>query len=207
MERAPVMLPVGVTEGSAYELIEIPSDRVDREMLVAGPSSGIPEALQGLFWMDGNPLPDEVVSLGGSVWDAETSTTRIHVYGERVWSWHADLRGRGLYALVRAARLVYELRLDAERTFGEIVPFVSLAGRRVRVPEQLARLTMRRVSDGHWLRESWFFGVFHHVYDLRRIVCGDGSRTDAFAAYASSAPARSALAARRPAAAARDAPG
>ncbi|WP_437581389.1 hypothetical protein [Sorangium sp. So ce887] len=197
MERVSVTLPVGVIEGSEYELIEISSDQVDREMLLAGPSSGIPEALQGLFWMDGNPLPDEVISLGGSTWDAGTSTTRIHVYGERIWSWHANLRGRGLYALVRAARLVYELRLNADLTFGAIVPFVCLAGRRVRIPEPLARFTMRRVSDGHWLRESRFFGLFHHVYDLRRIVRGDGSRTDAFAAYATLAPARSALAVRR----------
>ncbi|XXX82315.1 hypothetical protein WMF30_26525 [Sorangium sp. So ce134] len=87
------------------------------------------------------------------------------------------LRQAALRARAARGRLVYELRelrLDAELTFGEIVPYVSLAGRSVRVPEQLARLTMRRVSDGHWLRESWLFGVFYHAYDLRRIVRGDG---------------------------------
>ncbi|MGK3983587.1 hypothetical protein WME99_11165 [Sorangium sp. So ce136] len=206
MDLAAVTMPFEASVGSDYELVEVRSDQVDREMLLASESSGIPEALQGLFWMDGNPLPDEVISLGRSTWHRETSTTRIHVYDERIWSWHADLQGRGLYALARATRLVYELRFNADLTFGDIVPFVSLAGKRVRVPEQLTRFTMRRVSEDHWLRDSWFVGLFHHVYDLRRIVRGDGSRTDAFSTYARSAPPLSALAVRRRAAPPRSVP-
>lgn len=186
-----------MSKAGDYELIEVPSDEVDREMLVAGGSSGFPGLLQGLWWMDGNPLPDELLSLGGSTWNPETRTTRIQVYGERVWSWHGNLLGRGLYALTYLSRLDYELRFDDDLSTGTITPIIRVFGSEVRIPERVAKLTLRLVRDGHWLRESCFFGLFYHVYDLRRIVRGDRSRLDAFTAYAKSAPARTYLAVRR----------
>jgi hypothetical protein len=73
---SPLDSEAGVSAG--FELIEIRSEQVDQEMIIAGESSGIPEVLQGLWWMDGNPLPDEVISLGGSTWDPET---RSHQHG------------------------------------------------------------------------------------------------------------------------------
>jgi hypothetical protein len=185
------------SRAGGYELIEVPSDQVDTEMLVAGGASGFPGVLQGLWWMDGNPLPDELMSLGGSTWNAETRTTRIRVYGERVWSWHGNLLGRGLYALARLSRLDYELRLDDDLSSGVITPIVSVLGKQVRVPGRVARLTLRFVRDGHWIRESCFFGLFYHVYDLRRVVRGDRARLPAFAEYLRSAPPRSYLAVRR----------
>jgi hypothetical protein len=186
-----------LTFEDGYQLIEIRSDQVDREMFIAGEASGIPAVLQGLWWMDGNPLPDQVISLGASRWDPETCTTRIHVYGERIWSWDGNVLGRSLYAFVRAVSLVYELRFNQDLTSGTILPIVRLGGKQVRIPGALTKFTMRFVHEGLWLRESWFFGVFYHRYDLRRIVRSDGSRMDAFAEYARAAPARSYLAVRR----------
>lgn len=188
--------PFDDSEAGDYQLIEIPSDRVDEEMRIAGASSGIPDTLQGLWWMDGNPLPDEVISFGASTWSAAEQATRIRVYGQRIWSWHGNILGRLLYHMARMSRLVYELHFDPDLTLGTITPNISVLGARFRVPESLLRLTLRRKGDGLWLRESRFFGVFHHVYHLRRIVGGDGARLDTFAAYVESAPARSFLAVR-----------
>lgn len=190
-------LPFADEMHADYDLIEIPSDRVDEEMLIAGGSSGIPDALQGLWWMDGNPLPDEVISLGASTWNPDEQTTRIVVYGERIWSWHANIPGRMLYRMARRSRLVYELQLDQDPTHGTITPIIDILGARVRVPRWLVALTMERVRDGLWLRKSRFFGLIPHVYHLRRIVSGDGSRLDTYAAYVESAPPRSFLAVRR----------
>ncbi|WP_437627691.1 hypothetical protein [Sorangium sp. So ce1151] len=64
MRFAAVTMPFEASVGSDYELVEVRSDQVDREMLLAGESSGIPEALQGLFLMDGNP-PDQVHHAAG----------------------------------------------------------------------------------------------------------------------------------------------
>ena len=180
-----------------YTLIEILSDQVDEEMLIASESSGIPDALEGLWWMDGNPLPDEVISFGASRWNSDERATRIVVYGERIWSWHGNLAGRLLYRRTRRVRLVYEFRFDPDMTHGTIVPIITFLGIRVRIPGALTRLTMERVRDGLWLRKSLFFGLIPHIYHLRRIVSGAGSRLDTYAAYVKAAPPRSFLAIRR----------
>lgn len=187
---------MGAMWNTRYELIEVSSDTINREMRIAGPMSGIPEVLQGLWWMDGNPLPDEVISLGRSIWNQDTRSTGIEVYGERIWSWHASIWGRSAYALAYRSRLVYELAFDEKLCVGTITPVMRVLGRRVRVPESLVRLTMHLEYDGVWRRESRLFGLFHHAYRLRRIVRGDGAREEAFADYVRSAPARSLLAVR-----------
>ena len=67
----------------------------------------IPTNLQGLFYMEGNPAPDDIASFGGSDWafndydgvsDASVDA-EISVYGNRVWSWHDNAAGRATYVL------------------------------------------------------------------------------------------------------------
>ena len=61
--------------------------QIDEYVPIADARTGLPESLQGIFWMDGNPLPDKVVSFAASTWDAENRRTSIKVYGEGIWSW------------------------------------------------------------------------------------------------------------------------
>lgn len=170
-----------------YRLVEVPTREIDKHMPIADGSNGIPEALQGLWWMDGNPLADEVVSFGASTWDPASRTTRIQVYGERVWSWHPNAQGRALYFGVRNSKLVYELQCNEDITFCLIVPIVDVGEKEVRVPTSLVKFTARLISDGVWLRETSFFGREAHTYAFRRIVRGNGEREPAFEEFVRSA--------------------
>jgi hypothetical protein len=179
-----------------YRLVPFASEDADQAMIVGDGSTGIPPALQGLWWMDGNPLADKIVSFGASPWNDETHQTSIVVYGEGIWSWHGDLEGRALYASVRASELVYELTYDADLTFAEIVPIVKVGPARLRVPQSLVRFTASRISDELWLRHSYLHGRLVHTYAFRRIVRGDGSREPAYDEYVAAAPPTSLIAER-----------
>ncbi len=178
-----------------FALEEFSSDQVERLMRLPTRESGIPEVLQGLWWMDGNPLPDKVISFGGSDWDAARRQTRIRVFGEGVWTWHPDLAGRSAYEFARRTRLTYEIQFNDDLTFGTITPIFFLGGRELRAPQSLVKFTVRFISDGLWLRESSFFGRLSHAYALRRIVGEDGQRVEpAYQQYLEAAPQTSLVA-------------
>jgi hypothetical protein len=179
-----------------YQLRSIASADADGAMTVGDGSTGLPPALQGLWWMHGNPLPDELLSFGGSPWDEATRTTRIVVYDEGVWTWHDDLAGRALYAGVRQSELIYELAYDPDLAFAVITPTVQVGPVRIRVPESIVKFTAQRLADGLWLRLSYLHGHLVHAYALRRVVRGDGQREPAYDEYAAAAPARSLVAER-----------
>ncbi len=181
---------------TAYRLVEVPSNQADQYMPVANDRTGLPASLQGLFWMDGNPLPDKLVSFGSSTWDAASRTTRIKVYDEGIWSWHGDAQGRALYAFVRAVELIYELKFDEALTLAEITPILRIAGKTVRVPSAIVRFTARVVGDGVFLRESYLLGKLINTYTFRRVVTADGQRLPAFADYVAASPVTSVIAER-----------
>ena len=43
-------------------------------------SKDLPEVLQGLFFMDGNPLPDDCITMYNSQWDAKNLTLLLQVF-------------------------------------------------------------------------------------------------------------------------------
>ena len=183
---------------SRYRLRSFASEQVDRAAKIGRPEGGTPALLSGLWWMDGNPLPDEVLSFADAPWDGARRQTRIVVYDQGVWTWHASLPGRALYRAVQGVRLVYELHFDDALSFVEIKPLVELGKVRVAIPDWLVRLTAKRVEDGIWLRYSYALRVHVHTYALRRIVRADGTREPAFADYVAQAPARGLVAERVP---------
>jgi hypothetical protein len=189
-------LPTTVDKAELYELVAFDSADADQVMTIGDGSTGIPPALQGLWWMDGNPLADKLVSFGASPWNANTHQTSIVVYGEGIWSWHGDLEGRALYASVRAADLVYELSYDENLTFATITPTVKVGPVRVRVPASIVRFTATRISDDLWLRHSYLHERLVHTYAFRRVVRGDGTREPAYDEYVAAAPPTSFIAER-----------
>jgi hypothetical protein len=195
-EQARVTPTPHIDGGDHYHLVAFDSADADRVMIVGDGSTGIPPALQGLWWMDGNPLADKLVSFGASPWNANTHQTSIVVYGEGIWSWHGDLEGRALYASVRAADLVYELSYDENLTFATITPTVKVGPVRVRVPAAIVRFTVTRISDDLWLRHSYLHERLVHTYAFRRVVRGDGTREPAYDEYVAAAPPTSFIAER-----------
>ncbi|NES84330.1 MAG: hypothetical protein F6K10_24585 [Moorea sp. SIO2B7] len=76
-----------------------------------GQGTDLPEVLQGIYFMDGNPLPDDCLTLDAS-WNPETLTLLVKVFGTVQWTFHPSFAGRLLLQLVKLTRLVYDFRFQ-----------------------------------------------------------------------------------------------
>lgn len=178
-----------------YRLSPVASEDLAEAMPVADAQSAIPAPLQGLWWMDGNPLPDEFVSFAHSAYDVQSHKVTINVYDQDIWSWHGNEQGSFLYDLVQRFKLTYELTLNEEETFIQIIPVITFKGIAIHVPRALVNFTARADGDGRWIRESQFFGQEFGSYTFRRVVDRNGVKDqDVFDAYLQQAPKNAYLA-------------
>jgi hypothetical protein len=182
---------------SDYELQTVSSSEIDQHMTVALSPSDIPERLQGLWWLDGNPVNTSILmSFGKGEWDPIERTISMPVYGENIWAWEASEEGQSTYDYVLGADLVYELQLNEDLTEGVVIPFITIAGFTVRVPDNFFTIGLRFVEDGYWIRDTYLFGKKVHEYDFRRIISPEGEREAAFQEFLETAPEQLAIAKR-----------
>lgn len=154
---------------------------IDRWMLT-GQGTELPEVLQGIYFMDGNVLPDDCITLNAA-WDAKQLTLQLPVFGPRQWTFHPSLAGRGLLQLVKLFKVVYEIRFEDE-TLRHAVVIPSILG--FKTPRWLIEFTMTQtegsINGEIWDRQNTLF--FRLIpaggYILRKIVDAEGSKTPAF---------------------------
>ena len=170
------------------ELLRFTSDQIDQVMIIADEASEVPSELHGLWWMDGNPVADDVVSFAKSSWDENRRKTSIEVFGSGVWSWHDSEDGLRTFGGANRFKLTYNFTFNPELTFAQIIPVVSLGKIKLRIPKFIANFTMVRLDDGYWVRKTKFFGQDSGDYYLRRIVSADGVRAESFYDFLNSAP-------------------
>lgn len=145
-------------------------------------STELPEVLQGVFFMDGNALPDHCLTLYGSKWEGDTLTLLLHVFAPMKWAFHASTAGRLLLYFVRFARLTYKIRFEtATLQRAHITPI--LFG--WHVPQWIVDFLMDLDEDNPngdiWHRKNSVFGGSpDQGYTLRRIVDKNGQYTPAF---------------------------
>ena len=176
-------------QSKGWTMQEVSSDLVPTLMVPGSDADGLPERLQGIFWMDGNPNPDELISFANSNWNEEDKTLAIKVYGPDVWSWHNDIAGRGLYELLLATELTYEFKFSDDLTLMDITPVINIAGHRLSPPEFLVKFGSRYINDKLWLRDSAFLGRDVGSYNLRRVIDQNGVRDEkVWADYMKQAP-------------------
>lgn len=142
----------------------------------------LPEVLQGVFFMDGNPLPDDCITMYDSPWDAQNLILSLQVFGTRKWTFHPNVSGLVILTLVRLSKLVYEICFDdASLQSAKITPIVF----GVRIPAWLVNFTMEQTDAKNgdtWLRRSLWFGSMSlgGDYTLRKVVDKQGNYTPAF---------------------------
>ena len=143
----------------------------------------IPEVLQGVFFMDGNPLPDDCITLEGGKWSENTLTLTLPIFAPRQWTFHVSVGGLLLLNFVRLAQIVYKINFEDETLVkAQIIPVVL----GWHVPTFLANFTMERSPDDTdgkiWIRKSsWLGGIISPgAYILTKIVDKDGNYLDAF---------------------------
>ena len=64
----------------------------------------LPEVLQGIFFMDGNVLPDDCLTMYSSDWNAEQLTLLLRVFDHVIWTFYSSIAGRMLLYLVKFSR-------------------------------------------------------------------------------------------------------
>lgn len=169
-----------------YTLDSVPYRDIDQHLVIGSDATETPAPLQGLWWMDGNPQADEVMSfanakfkdiqVGGQVVGHEAT---LVVYDEGIWAWHDSEEGERQARKAYNWRLVYRLVFNADYTHGQIEPILDPPeGFRfgIRIPRNpLATFTMDQVNADEYVRDTKLLGKSNQ-YRFRRIVDGQGQR-------------------------------
>jgi len=173
-----------------YELASVPSVDIDQYLPIGSAATGTPENLQGLFWMDGNPLADKIVSLAQVEFTDVTNeagelvghTMKFPVYDQGVWTWDDTEKGHFLYSLVHKFQLTYEGHFNADYTYGQISPIIRPLPHHspVEIPSSLlVDFMMTKIAPDEFSRDSILLGKKYN-YRFRRIVDGSGHRLPAY---------------------------
>ncbi|MGK7920098.1 MAG: hypothetical protein AB4080_08860 [Trichodesmium sp.] len=136
----------------------------------------LPEVLQGVFFMDGNSLPDDCINMYNSEWDSENLTLSLRVFAPIQWTFHDSIPGIFLIYSIKLFRITYEFHFDDENLKrADIIPI--LLG--FRIPKFLLKFLIERddnTPNGDiWYRRNVLFGSYPGGgYTLRRIVDRNG---------------------------------
>ena len=147
-----------------------------------GQGTNMPEVLQGIFFMDGNPFPEDCVTLN-STWNAETRTLKFPTFGPLQWTFHASEEGRNLYNRIKSRHGVIKIRFQ-DNTLRRAFVIPKFFG--IPFPRWLMEWTMIQTPDSvngeTWLRRNTIFFrlISRGGYTLRKIVDHKGQKTPAF---------------------------
>ncbi|AFZ02567.1 hypothetical protein [Calothrix sp. PCC 6303] len=153
--------------------------------------TGLPDILKGVFFMDGNPLPDTCITMYNVEWDSQNLSLFIPVYGSVQWTFHNSIPGWFLLLGAKISQFGYKMQFeDATLKHAQIIPFFF----GLQIPKWIFDLTMDQIGDANngdtWKRKNLWFGGSIRIaeYTLRRVVNADGSYTPAFIDMLNKAP-------------------
>jgi hypothetical protein len=144
--------------------------------------TNLPSVLKGVFFMDGNPLPDDCITFYNLEWDSQKQTLFLPVFAPLQWTFHNTIFGWLLLRASQLTRFTYKIEFaDESLQHGQVIPF----GLGIRVPKWIVDATIHREENSKgdiWQRKNLWFGGILRVgeYTLRRIVDEDGNYTPAF---------------------------
>ena len=148
------------------------------------PSATLPSILKGIFFMDGNILPDDCLTMQNLEWDEETLSLTIFVGAPSQWTFHRTLFGKLLLYGARLVRFRYKIQFeDSILQKAQVIPiFFGM----IYIPLWLVNATMIRDEGDRtgdtWQRKNIWLGGIPYIgeYILRRIVDEQGRYTSAF---------------------------
>ena len=165
-------------------LKKFPSDGIEKYMPIGRTSeTGIPETVQGIWWLDFHQQGDLLCSFGTAKWDEAARIATVPVYGPGAFSFHGTETGASSYYPLLSTHFTYIVQFSDNDRYAVITPELDFLGHRIRIPHLVVKFAMRYVDEGHWVRESWLFGKRVPDYDFKRIVGPDGKRDATYADY------------------------
>ena len=147
-------------------------------------STNLPSALKGIFFMDGNPLPDDCITMDNLEWDDKSFCLSISVAAPLQWTFHRSPLGWVLLLGAWLTRFRYAIQFESRSLVqGQLTPFIL----GIAVPKWIVNATMWEDESSKngdtWQRKNLWLGGIPYVgeYVLRRIVDEQGQYTPAFA--------------------------
>ncbi len=152
--------PVVATKGE-YKLLKVPTKQLPKVLKCMNKKK-----LNGLYWMHGNPMPDDY---------ALVDEENICVFGDRTWSFHANKLGELLYDFTKATQLIYEFDFSDPNKWN-IVPTFNLGGKKVKVPPSLLTFTAERDDKDPdvLLRRTWLGPKEMMTYRFTKVIDSKG---------------------------------
>jgi hypothetical protein len=151
--------------------------------MIAIKETNLPSVLKGVFFMDGNPLPDDCITFYNIEWDSQNKTLALPVSAPLQWTFHNTIFGWLLLRSSQLTRFTYKIEFaDASLQHGQVIPF----GLGIRIPKWVIDATIDKEENSPngdiWYRKNRWFGGISRAgeYTLRRVVDEDGNYTPAF---------------------------
>lgn len=145
--------------------------------------TNLPNMLKGVFFMDGNPLPDDCITMYNLEWNSQKHILYLLVFRDLQWTFHDSIQGKIMLILVWLSKLTYKIQFEnGTLRKAQIIPFIF----GIQIPQWIINSTMLQHRNSHngdrWERKNIWFGIVTGFgdYTLRRIVDEDGNYTPAF---------------------------
>lgn len=145
--------------------------------------TNLPSVLKGVFFMDGNPLPDTCITMYNLEWDTQNRTLLLPVFAPLQWTFHNSIAGWILLHLVQLFEVIYKIQFEDETLQqAQIIPI--LLG--IPISKSIVNFTMfldkNSLNGDIWYRKNVWLGGLSRAgeYTLRRVVDADGRYTPAF---------------------------
>jgi hypothetical protein len=74
--------------------------------------TNLPSVLKGVFFMDGNPLPDTCITMYNLEWDSQNLTLFLPVFGTLQWTFHDSIAGLILLRAAQLAQFTYKIQFE-----------------------------------------------------------------------------------------------
>ena len=145
--------------------------------------TNLPSVLKGVFFLDGNPLPDTCITMYNLEWDTQKRSLDLPVFAPLQWTFHNSIGGWILLHLIQWFKVTYKIQFtDETLQQAQIIPF--LLG--IEISTSIVSFTMsqeKNYPNGDiWHRKNVWFGGLSRAgeYTLRKVVGEDGRYTPAF---------------------------
>jgi hypothetical protein len=180
-----------VTEGSEIDskvardlnlkFIAHKSDGIEQFLKPAdGSSNGLPESLQGLWWLENNPAKGSILlTFANSLYNAAEKAFYVGVTSPGNFSFENSEKGVSVFETGQKTKATYKLTF---KTPGEFRIQSIING--VPLPSAVTNFTGLLQANGNWLRKSKVALLIDGPdYTMKRVVDKSGLRTVDYADY------------------------
>ncbi|MBR8834248.1 MAG: hypothetical protein DSM106950_09470 [Stigonema ocellatum SAG 48.90 = DSM 106950] len=136
--------------------------------------TNLPAILKGVFFMDGNPLPDTCITMYNLEWDSQNLSLSLPVYGPLQWTFHDSIFGWLLLLAAQISQFTYKIQFeDATLQSAQIISF-SFG---LPIPKWIADFSMCQTEDSRngdtWKRKNvWLAAVVLIVIEVISVPMG-----------------------------------